>query len=159
MEIIKDVNSFVVGRFYRIKIKGEEDVNAYVDALFLEKIDCDTPDEDNNSKTEEDEYIYGCSFIINDYSSYSLNIYPSDKIEIKVPIYFGTKLFVFDRIPPFDSWYMGDINNIHVHDASRVLFDNFSYFYRMRRTRCSRSTKVEIPIDAFEHLEFQEIDI
>ena len=50
MEIIKDVNSFVVGRFYRIKIKGEEDVNAYVDALFLEKIDCDTPDEDNNSK-------------------------------------------------------------------------------------------------------------
>lgn len=142
-------NIFEVGKCYRIKIKNEnENANdLFVDAVYKENIIWNVPDDEQDlenpvCKAREPSEDY------DDYSTYSLRIFPNDKNTIYNIIKFGTKLFVFDRLPPFDPWAN--------RNGKTVLFDNYTYFYRSRKTRSDRSTIVNIPFESFEYLDFQE---
>lgn len=151
---------FEVGKCYRIYVKGDKD--NFVNAEFIEFKKCDYPDDEYDENEEDIEEITpnGSSFIVNDYSTYSLRINPSKeentKNKIEIPIKFGTQLFVFERLAPFDPWYKG--GEYMCKDNARILFDNYSVYYRSRRTRCSRSNTVQIPVEAYEHLQFFEIN-
>ena len=152
-------SKFEVDKCYRIYVKGDND--NFVDAKFTEFKICDYPDDEyNENENEEDILPFGGSVIINDYSTYSLRIYPNkeetSKNEIEIPIKFGTQLFVFDRLEPFDPWYKG--GEYMCKDNARILFDNYTVFHRSRRTRCSRSNTVQIPVEAYEHLQFFKIN-
>ena len=152
-------SKFEVDKCYRIYVKGDND--NFVDAKFTEFKICDYPDDEyNENENEEDILPFGGSVIINDYSTYSLRIYPNkeetSKNEIEIPIKFGTQLFVFDRLEPFDPWYKGGEHMCK--DNARILFDNYTVFHRSRRTRCSRSNTVQIPVEAYEHLQFFKIN-
>jgi hypothetical protein len=147
-------NIFEVGKCYRIKIKNEnENTNdVFIDAVYKEYIIWNVPDDEQDfpnpvRKARELEGLQP-SQDEDDYSTYSLRIFPNNKNTIYNIIKFGTKLFVFDRLPPFDPW--ADRN------GKKVLFDNYTYFYKSRKTRSDRSTIVNIPFESFEYLDFQE---
>ena len=160
-------NIFEVGKCYRIKIKNEN-ANAkdlFVDAVYKEYKIWNVPDDEQDLenpvrkareleglKPSQENLVYKArepsQDDYDDFSTYSLRIFPNDKNTIYNIIKFGTKLFVFDRLPPFDPW--ADRN------GKKVLFDNYTYFYRSRKTRSDRSNIVNIPFESFEYLDFQE---
>ena len=138
------MENFKIGKTYKISIKDESD---YVDAIFLECKIYDYPDYlDYNSEDTEQSY--------DDEDSYSLKIF-REKANISFDILNNTKLFVFERLPPFDPWYFGGESN--TKDSTKQLFDNYNYYHSTRRLRCSRLNIVDIPINALEYLEFNEL--
>ena len=143
----ENTNIFEVEKCYRIKIKNENGEDRFIDAVYKEYTIWNVPDDEQDLKNpvRKDNKDYKDE---DDYSTYSLRIFPNNKNTIYNIIKFGTKLFVFDRLTPFDPW--ADRN------GKKVLFDNYTYFYKSRKTRSDRSTIVNIPFESFEYLDFQE---